>query len=108
MVVNLRIQNKKQKDLLTLKAVTEKEQFPELVEKKDGKFTLISGEKTYYLYLDKQAEDYNFHKIYNFFVNFSQNNERNLNIDAKSFVSDNLKEETVLQAIIEGTFFGSG
>ena len=108
MVVNLNIQTKKQKDLLILKVVTEKEKFPELVEKKDGKITLISEEKTYYLYLDKQSGDYNFHKIYNFFVNFSQNNERDLNIDAKSFVSDNLKEETILQAIIEGTLFGNG
>ena len=51
MVVNLRIQDKKEKDLLTLKVITEKEKFPELVEKKDAKLTLISEEKTYYLYL---------------------------------------------------------
>ncbi|WP_147410485.1 M17 family metallopeptidase [endosymbiont GvMRE of Glomus versiforme] len=106
MVVNLNIQDKKQKNLLTLKVVTEKEKFPELVEKKDGKLTLISEEKIYYLYLDKQAESYNFHKIYNFFVNFSQDNERNLNIDVKSFVTPSLKEEIILQAIIEGTLFG--
>ncbi|RHZ36440.1 M17 family metallopeptidase [endosymbiont GvMRE of Glomus versiforme] len=102
----LHIQDKKQKDLLTLKAITEKEKFPSLVEKKDSKLTLISEEETYYLYLNKQAEDYNFHKIYNFFVNFSQENERNLNIDVKSFVTPNLKEEIILQAIIEGTLFG--
>src|SRR5439155_6771907 len=107
MVVNLSIQNKKQKDLLTLKAVTEKEQFPELVEKKDGKLTLVSEEKTYYLYLDKQAEDYNFHKIYNFFVDFSLTNKRDLNIEISSFVSPKLSEELVIQAISEGILFGS-
>ncbi|CAH1766126.1 3237_t:CDS:2 [Entrophospora sp. SA101] len=106
MATNLRIQDKKQKNLLTLKAITEKEKFPDLVEKKEGKITLISEEKTYYLYLNKQAADYNFHKIYNFFVNFSRNNERDINVEAKSFVSDNLKEETVIQAISEGVLFG--
>lgn len=105
MVVILHVQDKKQKNLLTLKAVTEKEKFPDLVEKKEGKLTLISEEKTYYLYLNKQAGDYNFHKIYNFFVNFSHNNERDINVEVKSFVSDNLKEETVIQAISEGVLF---
>src|SRR6185312_11711342 len=99
MVVILHVQNKKQKDLLILKAVTEKEKFPELVEKKDGKITLISEEKTYYLYLDKQAEDYNFHKIYDFFVDFSRNNKRDVNIEVSSFISPKLSEELVIQAI---------
>ena len=107
MVTNLRIQTKKQKDLLTLKAVTEKEKFPELVEKKDGKLTLISEEKTYYLYLDKQAGDYGFHKIYNFFVDFSLTNKRDLNIEISSFVNPKLSEELVIQAISEGILFGS-
>ncbi|CAI2182254.1 16182_t:CDS:2 [Funneliformis geosporum] len=106
-MTNLHIQAKPQKDLLNLKVVSKKEKFPTWVEKKEGQITLISEEKTYYLYLDKQAEDYNFHKIYNFFANFSQSQERSLNIDIKSFVNDNLNEETVLQAISEGILFGS-
>src|SRR5436309_7300339 len=93
MVVILHVQNKQQKDLLNLKAVTEKEKFPALVEKKEGKITLISEEKTYYLYSDKQAEDYNFHKIYNFFVAFAKENQKSINIEVKTFVTPNLNEE---------------
>src|SRR5436190_4851572 len=106
-MTNLHIQTKQQKGLLNLKAVTEKEKFPALVEKKDGRITLISEEKTYYLYLDKQAENYNFHKVYNFFVDFSRNNKRNLNIEVSSFISPKLSEELVIQAISEGILFGS-
>jgi leucyl aminopeptidase len=106
-MANLYIQSKKQKNLLNLKVVDKKDKIPDLVEKKDGKLTLISEEKTYYLYLDRQAEDYNFHKIYNFFVDFSRNNKRGLNIDVNSFVSPKLNEELVIQAISEGILFGS-
>ena len=49
---NLHIQTKQQKGLLNLKVVAEKEKFPVLVEKKKGKITLISEEKTYYLESD--------------------------------------------------------
>ena len=106
-MANLYIQSKKQKNLLNLKAVAKKDKIPDLVEKKEGKITLISEEKTYYLYLDKQAEDYNFHKLYNFFVEFSRHNKRNLNIEVSSFVSPKLSEELVIQAISEGILFGS-
>jgi len=104
---NLHVQTKQQKSLLNLKVVSEKEKFPVLVEKKEGKLTLISEEKTYYLYLDKQAEDYSFHSIYNFFKSFAKDNQKSINIDIKSFVSLKLSEELVLQAIIEGILFGS-
>src|SRR5947209_8056581 len=106
-MTNLYIQTKKKRDLPSLKAVTKKDKIPNLVEKKDGKLTLISEEKTYYLYLDKQAEDYNFHKVYNFFVDFSRNNKRDLNIEVSSFISPKLSEELVIQAISEGILFGS-
>src|SRR5438874_10364760 len=106
-MINLHVQAKPQKGLLNLRVVTEKEKFPALVEKKEGKITLVSEEKTYYLYLDKQAEDYNFHKIYNFFINFSLTNKRDLNIEISSFVSPKLSEELVIQAISEGILFGS-
>src|SRR3954463_7279124 len=106
-MTNLHTQTKPQKGLLNLKAVTEKEKFPELVEKKEGKLTLISEEKTYYLYLNKQVEDYNFHKIYNFFASFSKINQQSINIDIKSLVSPNLNEELTLQAVSEGILFGS-
>src|ERR1043166_5373709 len=106
-MTNLYIQTKKKRDLPSLKAVTKKDKIPNLVEKKDGKLTLISEEKTYYLYLDKQVEDYNFHKIYNFFVAFAKENKKSINVEIKSFVTPNLNEELVLQAIGEGTLFGS-
>ena len=106
-MTNLCIQSKKQKGLLNLRVVDRKGKTPNLVEKKDGKLTLVSEEKTYYLYLDKQAEDYNFHKIYNFFADFSLTNKRDLNIEISSFVSPKLSEELVIQAISEGILFGS-
>ena len=106
-MTNLHIQTKQQKDLLTLRVVTEKEKFPALVEKKDGRITLISEEKNYYLYLDKKTEDYNFHKIYNFFVSFIKDNQKSINIEIKSFVTAELKEELILQAIAEGLLFGA-
>src|SRR4051794_9927163 len=101
MIATPRIEKKFQKDLLTLKVVTEKEKFPELVKKKDGQVTLISETKTYYLYFNKK-EHYNFHKIYDFFVAFASKNEWDINIDINSFIAPNLTEELVLQAISEG------
>src|SRR6185369_17514212 len=106
-MTNLHVQAKHQKGLLNLKVVTEKEKFPVLVEKKDGRITLISEEKTYYLYLDKQNEDYNFHKIYNFFVSFAKDNQKSINIEVKTFATPKLNEELILQAISEGILFGS-
>src|SRR5438067_5563611 len=106
-MTNLYIQSKKQKNLLNLKAVDKKDKVPDLVEKKDGKLTLISEEKSYYIYFDKQVEDYNFHKIYNFFVDFSHHNKKNLNIEINSFISPKLSEELIIQAISEGILFGS-
>src|SRR4051794_25141114 len=106
-MTNFHIQNKQQKGLLNLKAVTEKEKIPALVEKKEGKVTLISEEKAYYLYLEKQAEDYNFDKVYNFFVSFAKDNQKSINIEVKSFVSNNLNEDLILQAIAEGLLFGA-
>ena len=106
-MTNLCIQSKKQKDLLNLRVVDRKDKISNLVEKKDGKLTFISEEKTYYFYLDKQTEDYNFHKIYNFFADFSLTNKRDLNIEISSFVSPKLSEELVIQAISEGILFGS-
>src|SRR5437763_9848856 len=98
---NLHIQTKQQKGLLNLKVVAEKEKFPVLVEKKKGKITLISEEKTYYLYLKKQAEDYNFHSIYNFFVFFAKDNQKLINSDFKYFVSKILYKELVLYYIFD-------
>lgn len=106
MIASLQIQKKVQKDFLTLKVITEKEKFPSLVEKNDSQITLISEEKTYYLYFNKK-EGYNFHKVYNFFVAFANKNERDINIEVNSFITNNLKEETILQAIIEGILYGS-
>ncbi|MDR1670398.1 MAG: leucyl aminopeptidase family protein [Spiroplasmataceae bacterium] len=108
MTVSLLIQKKPKIDLLTLKIVTSKDKFHSLVEKKNWNSTLISEEKTLYLYLDKENDDYNFSNLYDFFVNFSsKNDERSWNIDIQSFVSENFREEEVIQAICEGILFGS-
>ncbi|WNE41226.1 MAG: cytosol aminopeptidase [Mycoplasmataceae bacterium] len=101
------VQKKPEVNSLTLKVITNKEKIHPLTEKRCWKSTLISEEKTYYLYLDKENEDYNFANLYQYFVNFSNSNEIDLNVDIQSFVSDNLTEEKVIQAITEGIIFGS-
>ena len=57
--------------------------------------------------VEKENSDYNFSGLYNFFVNFSSSSERNWNVDIQSFVSPNLSEEEVIQAISEGVLFGT-
>jgi leucyl aminopeptidase len=106
-MTNLFIQKEKKENALVLKAITDKEKFHLLIEKKDWKTTLISEENTCYLYVDKESEDYNFHSIYSYFVNFSNDNERNWNIDINSFTTKNLLEKEIVQTISEGILFGS-
>ncbi|CFW92909.1 Putative Cytosol aminopeptidase (fragment) [endosymbiont DhMRE of Dentiscutata heterogama] len=106
-MTTLFIKKSPQSKLLTLCAITNKDKAHPLVEKKPWKTTLISEKKTLYLYIDKENEDYNFFNLYHFFVNFSGNNERSLNIDIQSFISKNLSEEEAIQAISEGILFGS-
>lgn len=101
------IQTKTKTNLLVLKAITGKEKTHLLIDKKDWKSTLISEAKTCYLYVNKESEDYNFHSIYNYFTNFASNNERNLNIDIQSFISKDLAEGKIIQAISEGILFGT-
>ncbi|RHZ35399.1 M17 family metallopeptidase [endosymbiont GvMRE of Glomus versiforme] len=103
------IVQKKSKEFLTLRTVTEanEEELHSLIDKKNWKTTLISEEKTCYLYLNKEDGDYNFHSIYNFFVSFAGNSERNWNVDIQSFATKNLSEEAVIQAVSEGILFGS-
>ncbi len=109
MNANLLFINKKSNPKnLNLKLVGKEEKLSSsLIEKKDGMITLISEDRTYYLCLDKNSEDYNFQKIYDFFVDFCKNNERDLNIDIKSFTNSKLNEDSVLQAVSEGILFGT-
>ena len=95
------------RNLLTLQAITSKDKIHPLVEKKEWKTTLISEKKTYYLYVNKESDDYNFHSLYNYFVNFSSVSESSWNIDIQSFVSKKLGEEEIIQVISEGILFGS-
>ena len=106
-MTKLFIQTKPNPNSLILKVVTSKDKLPALVEKKEWKTTLISEQKTCYLYLDKESDDYNFHNLYNCFVNFSSSNERNWNIDVQSFASENLVEREAIKAISEGILFGT-
>ena len=102
------IQKESKVNLLTLRAITNKDKVNSLIEKKAWKSTLISEEKTLYLYVDKESLNYNFFYLSEYFVNFVRNNkERNYNIDIKSFISPSLSEELVIQAISEGILFGS-
>jgi len=101
------IQKEPKVNLLTLRAITNKDKIHSLIEKKEWKTTLLSEKKTYYLYVNKESEDYNFNSLYNYFVNFSGSSESNWNIDIQSFVSKKLGEEEIIQAVSEGILFGS-
>ncbi|WNE40431.1 MAG: cytosol aminopeptidase [Mycoplasmataceae bacterium] len=107
MVVSLFIQKKSKTNLLTLEVITSEHEGHALIERKNWKTTLISEKKTYFLYLEKESKDYNFLNLYNYFVKFATNNQKDLNIDIRSFVSKNLSEEKIIQAISEGILFGS-
>ena len=78
----------------------------ELIAKEKNKLTLISEDKTYYLYLG-DSKGLTRNDVYNFFVNFSSNNSQDLDIDVKSFVTSNLNESILLQTIYEALWFGT-
>jgi len=101
------IQSKLKNHLLTLKAITKKDKLPPLIEEKEWKTTLISEEEVCYWYVNKESLDYNFSSLYKNFVNLAKNSERSWNIDIQSFVSKNLSEKEVIQAISEGILFGT-
>jgi len=106
-MTKLFIQEKNKSNQLVLKAVTNKDKLHPLIEKKEWKSTLISEEKTCYLYVKKESENYNFSRVYDYFVSFAKSDERNWNIDVQSFTSKDLSEDLVIQAISEGLLFGS-
>ena len=95
----------KAKDLPSLKLVSELDKFPSWVVKKDGQVTLVSQTQTYYLYFAKK--DYDFQQIYNFWVEFAQNNPQKMKIEVQSFVTKQLSLEQAVQAIAEGVWFAS-
>src|SRR5437763_11227873 len=101
-MTTLFIQAKPKANLLVLKAVADKENLHPLIEKKVWKSTLISQENICYLYLNKESKEYNFHSLFNYFTNFSSNSERSWNVDIQSFISKDLTEEKIIQAISEG------
>ena len=106
-MVKIFSQEKIQSNFLTLKVITKKEKFNPLVEKKEWKSTLLSEEKTCYLFIDKESSSYNFHNIYEYFVNFVNSSEKSWNVDIESFLVKGLSEEEIIQAISEGILFGS-
>ena len=103
----LSILAKSKNNLLTLKAITKKDKLHPLIEEKEWKTTLISETKTCYLYVNKESPDYNFSSLYDYFLVFGSNEKKGWNIDIKSFISKNLSEELIIQAISEGVLFGS-
>lgn len=78
----------------------------ELIVKQKNKLTLISENKTYYLYLGEN-KDLTRNDVYDFFLSFSSTNTQDLDIDVQSFVSSNLDESVLLQTIYEALWFGS-
>src|SRR3954465_6018881 len=108
-MVKVYLQEKAKVNLLNFQVITGKNKgkLSPLIEKKEWRTTLISEEMTCYLYIDKESSDYNFHSLYDCFVNFSSSNERDWNIDIQTFISKQLGEEEVIQAISEGILFGS-
>jgi leucyl aminopeptidase len=109
MVVKTSLGDKAKGNLLLLRAVTSenKEKLSPLIDKKEWRTTLISEEKTCYLYINKESSNYNFHNLYGYFIGFASNNQRSWNIDVQSFLTKELSEEKVVQAISEGILFGS-
>jgi leucyl aminopeptidase len=109
MVVKISLGGKAKDNLLLLRTVTSesKEKLSPLVDKKEWRTTLISEEKTCYLYINKETSNYNFHNLYGYFIEFVSNNQRSWNIDVQSFLTKELSEEKVVQAISEGILFGS-
>ena len=78
-MVEVYFQEKAKVNLLTFQAIAGKNKgkLSPLVEKKDWRTTLISEEMTCYLYIDKESSDYNFHSLYDYFVRFASDNQRN-------------------------------
>jgi leucyl aminopeptidase len=109
MVVKTSLREKAKDNLLLLRAVTSKskEKLSPLIDKKEWRATLISEEKTCYLYVSEESNNYNFHNLYSYFVEFASNNQKSWNIDVQSFLTKELSEEKVVQAISEGILFGS-
>lgn len=91
---------------LKLTAVFANKVVHELVVKEKNKLTLISEDKTYYLYLGN-SKSLTRNDVYNFFVAFSKSNNQDLDIDVKSFVTNNFDESVLLQIIYEALWFGS-
>lgn len=106
-MIKILSQEKSEINTLVLKVATSKDKLHPLIEKKEWVSTLISEEKSRYLFVDKESDSYNFQYLYDYFVGFSSNNERSWNIDIKSFVAKSISEEVVIQAISEGILFGA-
>jgi len=75
-MTTLSILAKSKNNLLTLKAITKKDKLHSLIEEKEWKSTLISEEKTCYLYVNKENSDYNFSRLYDYFVVFGSNEKK--------------------------------
>lgn len=78
-MVKVYLQEKAKSNLLTFQAITGKNKgkLSPLVEKKEWETTLISEEMTCYLYINKESSNYNFHSLYDYFVRFASDNQRN-------------------------------
>lgn len=92
---------------LKLVAITKDQINNPLIVKIPNHITLISEEKTYYLYLGEK-NTWNRNAITNYFNKI--NNcliDQNLDIDVKSFTNNSISEEEVLQTIYEALLFAN-
>jgi leucyl aminopeptidase len=108
-MIKISLREKAKVNFLVLRtaASKNKEKLSPLIEKKEWRTTLISEEEICYLYINKESEEYNFYSLYDYFVEFASNNQRSWNIDVQSFLTKELSEEKIIQAISEGILFGS-
>ena len=93
--------NDKKQDL-TLKAIFENDQVNDLVIKENERATLISEDKTIYVYFEKPLT---FKAVYKFITNFTKTNKYNINIDVDSFKKNAEPNSHLFKALAEGLYY---
>jgi len=89
---------------LTLKAITKSNNLNSLIIQESGATTLISEEKTIYLYIENTKCIQSLKELIEKFI---VSNKYNLNIDINSFLSIFDKKEEAFQAVVESILFSN-
>ncbi|AHI57552.1 hypothetical protein P344_00895 [Spiroplasma mirum ATCC 29335] len=90
------------KQVLTLKAIFKNDQVNNLVIKENERTTLISEDKTIYVYFEKPLT---FKSVYKFITNFTKTNKYNINIDVDSFKKNAEPNSHLFKALAEGLYY---